>query len=233
MPTAFRTEKRGLLPPREDAIRTTSTSSGPSQGVAPGLGTDVVSREAGVAGAEAALGKSAQRLRVALANSPTTVFEQDLDLKYTWIFAPKLGYSAEEVIGQTDAELMDAAYASRLEAVKRQVIASGTALRERAPASTPGGPVEWYDLYVEPRRDGAGRIVGVICSATEITAILGQRMAQDFFPGARRRARAGFRPGRRSHRGRGASLRGGQRRWDGLRGDRSSQPPRRRRRRMA
>ena len=51
--------------------------------------------------------ESERRFRVALGNSPVAVFEQDLDLRYTWIYNPKLGYSAEEVLGRTDAELMD------------------------------------------------------------------------------------------------------------------------------
>ena len=48
----------------------------------------------------------------------------------------------------------------------------------RKPAGRPGRKssacrsffsLEYYDLSVEPRRDGAGRIIGVICSASDIT----------------------------------------------------------------
>lgn len=109
------------------------------------------------------------RFQLALAHSPIAVFEQDLDLRYTWIFNPKLGYRADAVIGKTDAEIMDPACAPRLTEIKRKVIETGRPTRQEVVAAAPGAPLEYYDLSVEPRRDGAGRIIGVICSASDIT----------------------------------------------------------------
>ena len=107
---------------------------------------------------------------MALGNSPIAVFEQDLDLRYTWIYNPKLGYRADEVIGRTDAEIMDPAVVARIEKPKRQAIATGQPARAEVAAAAPGGAVEYYDLYVEPLRNAASDIVGVICAATDITA---------------------------------------------------------------
>ena len=106
--------------------------------------------------ARSGLAESERRFRVALGNSPVAVSEQDLDLRYTWIFNPKLGLSAEEVLGRTDAELMDPACARRLEQIKREVIATGQPIRAEVRAAAPGEPIQTFDLYVEPRRDGAG-----------------------------------------------------------------------------
>lgn len=115
------------------------------------------------------LRRSERRFEMALAKSHVVVFEQDLDLRYTWIFNPKLGYSTEQVIGRTDHDLMQESCARELEAIKRGVIANGEPARAEVRTAAPGGPDEWYDLYVEPLRDDAGGIVGVSCAATEIT----------------------------------------------------------------
>ena len=119
---------------------------------------------------EAALLQTRERFAVALGNSPTAVFEQDLDLRYTWIYNPKLGYAAADIIGKTDADLMDASFAAPIQAVKRQVIATGKPARQEVAAAFPGSEREYYDLHVEARRDPSGRIVGVMCAAAEITA---------------------------------------------------------------
>ena len=74
---------------------------------------------------EAALLHAKERFAVALGNSPIAVFEQDLDLRYTWIHNPKLGYRAEDFLGKTDADLMDASCVPALEAIKRRVIMTG------------------------------------------------------------------------------------------------------------
>jgi len=120
--------------------------------------------------AEQSLRQSLERFRVALGDSPIVVFEQDLDLRYTWVYNPKLGYRADEVIGRTDADLMDPAVVPALEALKRRAIATGEPARAEIAAAAPGGTVETYDLCVEPRRNAQNEIVGVICAATDVTA---------------------------------------------------------------
>ena len=115
------------------------------------------------------LRESERRFQTALANSPIAVFEQDLNLRYSWIYNPKLGYDADEVIGRSDAEIMDPGCVAALTEIKRRVLASGQPAREEVAAAAPGAPLEYYDLFVEPRRDEAGQIIGVICAATDIT----------------------------------------------------------------
>jgi PAS domain S-box-containing protein len=119
--------------------------------------------------AEETFRQSEERFRVALSNSPIAVFEQDLDLRYTWIFNPKLGYQANEVIGKFDDELMESGSAARVTEIKRRVIETGEPTREEVTTAAPDGPLETYDLSVEPLRDDLGHILGVICAATDIT----------------------------------------------------------------
>lgn len=127
-----------------------------------------------------ALRENETRFRVALANSPVVLFEQDLDLRYTWIHNPKLGYTAEEIIGKFDADLLDPAFVEPLVKLKRGVIDSGQSARQELPTALLGCPPEYYDLYVEPLRNDAGQIVGIICAACDITArtLAEQRLLQ-------------------------------------------------------
>ncbi|MGO9756053.1 MAG: PAS domain S-box protein, partial [Roseiarcus sp.] len=118
---------------------------------------------------EASLRESERRFRLALDNSPIVVCEQDLDLRYSWIFNPKLGYKASEVIGKSDEEIMDPACAAVLTEIKRHVIENGQPTRQEVAVAAPGAPLEYYDMFVEPRRDGMGTIIGVVCAATDIT----------------------------------------------------------------
>jgi PAS domain S-box-containing protein len=115
------------------------------------------------------LRESERRFQTALANSPIAVFEQDLNLRYTWIYNPKLGYRVDEVIGRSDADVMDPSCVAGLTEIKSRVIATGQPTREEVAVAAPGAPLEYYDLFVEPRRDEAGKTIGVICAATDIT----------------------------------------------------------------
>ena len=126
---------------------------------------------------EEALRTTKRRFELALANSQISVWEQDLDLRYTWFWSPKLGYALDAVIGKTDADLMDPACLPGLEAVKRAVIATGRTIRQDAPVAAPGQSLEFCDLTVEPRRDESGRIVGVRCVGIDITAARAMREA--------------------------------------------------------
>ncbi len=118
----------------------------------------------------AELRESERRFQTALRNSPISVFEQDLDLRYTWMYNSRLGYAAEAIVGKTDADLMDPVCAANLTAIKRRVIETGQPSRQEVAAAAPGAPLQYYDLHVEPRYDGTGRVIGVGCAATDVTA---------------------------------------------------------------
>src|SRR5262245_20671889 len=47
-----------------------------------------------------------ERFRVALQNSPVVVFNQDLELRYTWINSPVLAWASQDCRGHTDAEII-------------------------------------------------------------------------------------------------------------------------------
>ena len=53
-----------------------------------------------------ALRESEGRFRIALGESKIVVYEQDRDLRYTWIHNPQLGFTPEGILGKTDGELL-------------------------------------------------------------------------------------------------------------------------------
>ncbi|MBD1937094.1 PAS domain-containing protein [Microcoleus sp. FACHB-68] len=119
--------------------------------------------------AQDALKLSEQRFRLAIQHSPIVVFNQDQNLRYTWIDNPQMGYSVGEFLGQTDIDLFAPPDGQRLHEMKRQVVETGIGLREEVRASLLNGQAFYYDLIVEPLRDYHGKIVGITGAAMEIT----------------------------------------------------------------
>lgn len=120
--------------------------------------------------AEEALRASEERFRVALKNSPIMVFNQDRELRYTWLHNPKLAWAEIDPLGKTDAEVAAPADASRLTEIKQRVLETGVAAREQVEL-TFQGKQSCYDLTVEPLRDACGEISGITCACTDITAL--------------------------------------------------------------
>ena len=117
---------------------------------------------------EQKLRESEERFRIALRNSPIVIFNQDRDLRYTWIYNPAMGFSQEAVLGKTDAELLHVEDAAVLTAIKHHVLITGIPVREEF-KSTLNGQTFFYDLSVEPMRDLNGTIIGVTCVSVDIT----------------------------------------------------------------
>jgi PAS domain S-box-containing protein len=117
--------------------------------------------------AEQAVRESESRFRLAASGEALTLFEQDLDLRYTWVY-PQHPEFPEQNIGRSDSELAPGEDAQRIEALKRQVIESGVGLRQEIRVPLADG-VHWYDLLVEPRRDAEGTVRGVAGVAVDIT----------------------------------------------------------------
>lgn len=117
---------------------------------------------------ERALRDSYEHFRLALQGSSITVFNQDRELRYTWIYNTHPGFSPEDVLGKTDAELLPSEAAATLTAIKSRVLDSGEAAREEVRLMVRGED-SYYLLTVEPWRDEAGAVIGVACAAVDIT----------------------------------------------------------------
>lgn len=117
---------------------------------------------------EDALRQSEERFRVALKNSPIFVFNQDLELRYTWVYNPAFGFTAEEMLGKRDSELIPLESAHHLTAMKLGVLVTGVGTRDEVSITTTQG-TRYYDLTVEPLRNEAQQIIGITCACIDIS----------------------------------------------------------------
>jgi len=110
------------------------------------------------------------RLETALVSAPMVVFEQDRELRYTWIHNPSLANHLDQLLGKRDRDIFERlADAEITEALKREVLATGEG-RRRDVVVAMGGRERWYDLAVEPRRGPDGAVIGVSCVTADVTS---------------------------------------------------------------
>ncbi|MBH8565365.1 response regulator [Nostoc sp. CENA67] len=131
---------------------------------------------------ENALRQSEERFRVAFKNSPIFVFNQDKELRYTWVYNSISGWTSEDMLGKHDFDLMPAKDAERLTAIKHSVLTSGIGTREEICITTSYG-TRYYDLTVEPLRNELEEIVGITCASIDISerqaALRDRQLAQE------------------------------------------------------
>jgi PAS domain S-box-containing protein len=117
---------------------------------------------------EEALRQSEERFRVALKNSPIVVFNQDKELRYTWVYNTSPGFINEEILGKQDLDLIGAADAQLLLDIKQRVLSTGVGARKEVSINTEQG-IRYFDLTVEPLRNEAQEVVGVTCASIDIS----------------------------------------------------------------
>jgi PAS domain S-box-containing protein len=119
--------------------------------------------------AEDDLRVTTERFQAAIQASHVVVFNQDRDLRYTWIQNPQLWYAETEIIGRRDSDFFPRAEdAARLESIKRAVMESAVGQRHEV-AVLHEGVMHYYDLMVQPQRNAGGAVIGVTCAGVDIT----------------------------------------------------------------
>jgi formate hydrogenlyase transcriptional activator len=116
--------------------------------------------------ADEATRRNEERFRVALKDSPITVFSQDCDLRYTWIYNPQL-YWRDEAIGRTDAEIIGPKKAAHLVELKRRVLKTGAGAREDVVISHEGRKFA-FDITIEPLFGADGSVMGITGTSMDI-----------------------------------------------------------------
>jgi PAS domain S-box-containing protein len=119
--------------------------------------------------AEQDMRRSEERFRVALKDSPITVFNQDRDLRYTWIYNPQL-YWQFDVLGKTDEDVFGPKKSAKLTSLKRQVLTTGVALRDEVAVRNNGKGFA-FDMTIEPLFDSNGNVVGITGACMDIAKI--------------------------------------------------------------
>lgn len=122
------------------------------------------------------LRQTEERFRVALAHSSITLFEQDREGRYQWIYNPPLGLEPSDVIGRKVSELVASEDAPVIAGLARDVLERREPVRREVTVRRPGGEPRHLLVTEEPARDATGAIVGLTGAATDITE---QKRAQD------------------------------------------------------
>lgn len=115
------------------------------------------------------LRQTEERFRVALAHSNITLFEQDAEGRYSWVYNPPLGYHASDILGKTAGEVVGPEEAARLGVLDRAVLGGGERVHGEVQISYQGGEARHLLVSQEPLRDASGAIVGLTGAATDIT----------------------------------------------------------------
>ena len=119
--------------------------------------------------AEEEIRRREERFRIALKDSPIFVFNQDRDLRFTWVYNSQL-YRPDEMIGKTDEELSGSKGAKRLVQLKRQVLETGCPVREEVAVNAHGRSYP-YDISIEPVLDADRNIIGITGAAVNIAKL--------------------------------------------------------------
>ena len=80
-----------------------------------------------------------------------------------------MSWAKQDCLGKTDAEIVGGEEGARLIAFKREVLRTGRGARTEAEVTVEGEKF-YFDLVAEPLCDANGTIVGLTCSATDITS---------------------------------------------------------------
>ncbi|MFN3225065.1 MAG: sensor histidine kinase [Hyphomicrobiales bacterium] len=107
------------------------------------------------------------RLRLALNGSKVTVFEQDLDLRYTFMANPP-DIFVETPLGKSDLELFSET-GNELVELKRSTALSGKEWTGRIDVPDQDGGTVSYDVELEPRYSARGDVIGLIGTAIDLS----------------------------------------------------------------
>jgi PAS domain S-box-containing protein len=107
-----------------------------------------------------------ERFRMAACGDAITLFEQDSDLRYTWLYPQHQQHAG--AIGRTDSEILPAPQGTKLEKWKREVMRTGKPQRREIQADLNSNG-RCYDVSISARRDHSGMVIGVAGVSLDIT----------------------------------------------------------------
>ncbi len=119
---------------------------------------------------EEALRSSEERFRVALKNSPIAVFNQDRDLRYTWVYNSQLPLPGSKKLGKTAAELYEPEEAARIMEVRKRVLETGVGVRDQIQI-TLNGRRQYLNTTIEPVLDSTGKVIGLTGASMDVTEL--------------------------------------------------------------
>jgi len=109
------------------------------------------------------------RFALAVKASAAVLWQQGLDLRFTWRYDPALSVDSFDAFGKREADFLERAEdVAVIEGLKREVMRRGVSVREEFSPQIQG-VIRSFELLMEPLRDAAGRITGLTGAAIDIT----------------------------------------------------------------
>ncbi|MDH5561548.1 MAG: PAS domain-containing protein [Deltaproteobacteria bacterium] len=99
-------------------------------------------------------------LELALRNSSVVIFNQDIELRYTWVYNLNQDFNPAHFIGKTDFDLLPSRDAKKLTEIKHKVLEKGIRIKEKLRSMINHIPFE-FDLIMDPMFDSKNSIIGV------------------------------------------------------------------------
>jgi len=118
---------------------------------------------------EKALRQSEERFRVALKNSPITVFNLDRDLRYTWMHNSQIP-APSAYMGKTLSEFVGREEGERVAEIRRRVLETGVGARHEVEL-TQSGRKHYFDTTIEPVLDSSGAVIGLTGASMDVTEL--------------------------------------------------------------
>lgn len=110
-----------------------------------------------------------QRLETALRASGVMIFNQDRDLRFTWIINPSSELHGQTLLGLTDADYLDQKEeAEDLLRIKRSILETGNTVRSEISLHIQGKIYD-FDMVLKPLFGANGQIIGITGAALDIS----------------------------------------------------------------
>jgi two-component system CheB/CheR fusion protein len=109
---------------------------------------------------ESKLKLSEERFRISLENTPISVFNQDNELRYTWIHNPFINRSIEDIIGKKDEDFLTNECVTQLNEIKTEVLKSGISQNKEIQLVV-HGVKNTFKLMISPLKNNEGTIIGI------------------------------------------------------------------------
>ena len=106
--------------------------------------------------------------KLALFLTAKTVFKQDAQLKYTWIYNTHPSFQMKDLIGKTDSDLFNNDAAILLNTIKQTVFSTGNTFIGDIQIEIDGKPYD-FAMKVEATKDSDGKINGIIAVTDDIS----------------------------------------------------------------
>jgi len=104
----------------------------------------------------------------ALANTEMTLFAQDLELRYLWLFNAENSWLSSARNGDIDHDFLSGPAAEKSNAIKSEILRTHKPARFELPFLA-SDSMRWFDIRIDVDRDESGTVIGVIGTSLEIT----------------------------------------------------------------